>query len=133
MRYRQQSQATAVAAKESSSGSGSDEGGSLAGKVSAMVLSIILSFRSRGSSSSISRSSGSRRSFSSNLLSTKSSARFNDAAPCSMSQDYASTQIKSRTGTFSAPKSGHQWVNDTFNPVVNMMSFCFFPAGGLVT
>src|ERR1700733_13354990 len=48
-----------VAAKESSSGSGIDEGGSLAGNVSATVLSIILSFFSIGSHSSMSRSSGS--------------------------------------------------------------------------
>ena len=47
------------AAKESSSGSGRDDGGSLAGNVSATVLSIILSFFSTGLFSSILRSSGS--------------------------------------------------------------------------
>jgi hypothetical protein len=47
-------------AKESSSGSGNDEGGSLAGKLSAIVLSIIFSFRSWLQNWSIMRSSGSR-------------------------------------------------------------------------
>ena len=51
-------------AKESSSGSGTDDSGSLAGKVSAMVLSNILSFLASGSVSSIKRSSGSRESMS---------------------------------------------------------------------
>ena len=45
---------------ESSSGSGNDDGGSLAGKLSAIVLSIIFSFRSLLQNWSIIRSSGSR-------------------------------------------------------------------------
>lgn len=46
--------------KGSSSGSGNDEGGSLAGKLSAIALFIIFSFLSGWQDSSITRSSGSR-------------------------------------------------------------------------
>lgn len=47
-------------AKESSSGSGKDDGGSLAGKLSAIVLSIIFSLLACLESLSMTRSSGSR-------------------------------------------------------------------------